>query len=183
MRHYAWVELQRGVLNLKSRVYEKARAHYQVADLAYSGYWLADEHIAELLGAQGKFDEAVAAYEKVIARVPRPEFQQALGELYLSMGQPGPAELWNQKALTAYLESAQSGGVHYYHHLTDFYADVREDGAEGGASALDVMRCETLHTGGSGVSSVSHGRVCGALDAMNESLSSGATDAQLFLPA
>lgn len=78
MRHYAWVELQRGVLKLRQGRYEEALAHYDRADRAYSGYWLVDDHKAELLGAQGKFDEAAQLYEQVIARVPRPEFQQAL---------------------------------------------------------------------------------------------------------
>ncbi|HXM35299.1 MAG TPA: tetratricopeptide repeat protein, partial [Pyrinomonadaceae bacterium] len=73
MRHYAWVELQRGVLDLKQGRFEKAWAHYQQADRAYSGYWLVDEHMAELLGAQERFDEAVALYQRIIARVPRPE--------------------------------------------------------------------------------------------------------------
>jgi tetratricopeptide (TPR) repeat protein len=185
MRHYAWVELQRGVLDLRSGCYEKARAHYHVADLAYSGYWLVEEHLAELMGAQGKFDEAVALYQKVVARVPRPEFQQALGELYLSMRQPAQAELWNQKALAAYLESAQSGGVHYYHHLTDFYSDVREDGAE----AVKWARKDiALRRNSSTLAALAWalyraGEFAEALDAMNESLASGATDAQLFFKA
>src|SRR6185295_9613951 len=37
MRHYSWVELQRGVLDLTQGNYEKARAHYQRAERAYSG--------------------------------------------------------------------------------------------------------------------------------------------------
>jgi tetratricopeptide (TPR) repeat protein len=185
LRHYAWVELQRGVLDLRSGQWENARAHYRVAELAYSGYWLVDEHIAELLGAQGKFDESVALYESVIERVPRPEFQQALGELYLAMGQSDSAEIWSQKALAAYLESAHSGGVHYYHHLTDFYADVREDGAE----AVKWARKDiALRRNPSTLAALAWalyraGEFAEALDAIKESLSSGASDAQLFYKA
>ncbi|MBV8416961.1 MAG: hypothetical protein JO251_17285, partial [Verrucomicrobia bacterium] len=54
MRSYAWVELQRGLLDLSHGRYAETRAHYHRADEAYSGYWLIDEHMAELLGAQGK---------------------------------------------------------------------------------------------------------------------------------
>src|SRR5207302_7510635 len=48
MRAFAWVELQRGVLDLTHGRYEDAWAHYRQAGQAYSGYWLVDEHIAEL---------------------------------------------------------------------------------------------------------------------------------------
>ncbi|HKG22874.1 MAG TPA: hypothetical protein VKC34_13320, partial [Blastocatellia bacterium] len=58
MRSFAWVELQRGLLDLRCGRHQDARAHYERADRAYSGYWLVQEHMAELSGAQGKFDEA-----------------------------------------------------------------------------------------------------------------------------
>lgn len=185
LRHYAWVELQRGVLDLRSGQWENARGHYRVAELAYSGYWLVDEHLAELLGAQGRYDEAVALYESVIERVPRPEFQQALGELYLAMGQSDPAEIWSQKALAAYLESAYNGGVHYYHHLTDFYADVREDGSEAVKWARKDIALRRNPSTAAALAWALYraGEFAEALDAIEESLSSGATDAQLFYKA
>lgn len=111
MRFYAWVELQRGLLDLSHGSYEGAWSHYKRANEAYSGYWLTDEHIAELLGAQGKFDEAVVLYEEVIARVPRPELQQTLGDLYVFMGKNDQAQPWHEKALAAYLKSAQRGAI------------------------------------------------------------------------
>lgn len=130
VRAYAWVELQRGVLRLRRGRHDEAMAHYRRAQQAYSGDWVADEHIAELLGAQGRFEEATALYERVIARVRRPELQQALGDLYLFMGRRDLATPWHDRALAAYLESARRGEVHYYHHLASFYADVRENGEE-----------------------------------------------------
>src|SRR5262245_2577372 len=62
MRHYSWLELQRGVLDLSRGDYEKARNHYERADRAYSGHWLVQEHMAELFGAEEKFDEAERLY-------------------------------------------------------------------------------------------------------------------------
>jgi len=58
MRHYAWVELQRGVLKLRQGCYEEAAAHYDRATALIRVYWLVDDHKAELLGAEGKFGEA-----------------------------------------------------------------------------------------------------------------------------
>jgi tetratricopeptide (TPR) repeat protein len=185
MRSYAWVELQRGLLDLTHGHYEGAQVHYERAGRAYTGYWLVDEHMAELLGALGRFDEAVALYEKVIARVPRPEFQQALGELYVFMGRPAQAEAWFEGALAAYLESAARGDVHYYHHLADFYADVREDGQE----ALKwAQKDASLRNNFSTQAALAwalyrNGQLDEAVEQMNQALSSGVHDAHLFYQA
>ena len=185
MRHYAWVELQRGVLDLKQGRFEKAWAHYQQADRAYSGYWLVDEHMAELLGAQERFDEAVALYQRIIARVPRPEFQQALGELYLAMGHRDEAQLWNEQALAAYLESAGRGDVHYYHHLADLYADALEDGPEAVKWArMDIELRENFSTQAALAWALYRaGEFSEALERMKQALSSGVTDARIFFQA
>lgn len=185
MRHYAWVELQRGVLKLRQGRYDEALAHYDRADRAYSGYWLVDDHKAELLGAQGKYGEAAQLYEQVIARVPRPEFQQALGELYEIMGQSDRAEAWYQKALAAYLESAERGDVHFYHHLTDFYADVREDGAEAVKWARKDIELRRNFSTLAGLAWALYraGDFAAAFETMNQALSSGAADAHLFFQA
>ncbi len=98
MRHFCWLELQLGELDMSRGRYEEAQAHYERAARAYSGYWLVEEHAAELLCAQGRADEAAAAYRKVLARLPRPEFMQALGELYEFAGDAAPARPWLGRA-------------------------------------------------------------------------------------
>jgi tetratricopeptide (TPR) repeat protein len=130
MRHFAWLELQRGLLALVRGRPEDAAVHYERAGRAYSGYWLIDEYKAECLASTRKFDAAVALYEKVLAQAPRPEIQQALGDLYAYMGRPEKAGPWHDRAIAAYLLSARRGEVHYYHHLVTYYADVLEDGPE-----------------------------------------------------
>jgi tetratricopeptide (TPR) repeat protein len=185
MRSYAWLELQRGLLDLKRGRYENAMAHYREAGKAYSGYWLVDEHIAELLGTQRKFDEAVALYRKVIERAPRPEFQQALGDLFLFMGKADQARPWHERAEAAYLESARRGEVHYYHHLAVFYADVRQDGAEAVKWAhKDVeLRPNFVTQEGLAWALYRNGQFAAALDAMEIVLSSGVRDAHIFFHA
>jgi tetratricopeptide (TPR) repeat protein len=173
------------VLKLRQGRYEDALAHYDRADRAYSGYWLVDDHKAELLGAQGKFEEAARLYEQVIARAPRPEFQQALGELYEVLGQFDRAEEWYQKALAGYLESAQRGDVHFYHHLADFYADVREDGAEAVKWARkDIALRRNFSTLAALAWALYRaGDFAAAFETMNQALASGAADAHLFFQA
>jgi len=182
MRHYSWVELQRGVLDLTSGRYEDAEAHYRRAERAYSGHWQTAEHLAELLAARGELEEAEALYRKVVARVPRPEFQQALGELYTLMGEHAQAADWHERALDAYLDSARRGGVHYYHHLVDFFADVREDGAEALRWARKDLELRDNFSTQAALAWALYrdGRFDEARDQMNKSLASGASDAHLF---
>jgi tetratricopeptide (TPR) repeat protein len=185
MRHYSWVELQRGELDMSRGRYEEARAHYERAERAYSGHWTVEEHTAELLGAVGEPDAAAALYEKVCARVPRPEFQQSLGELYEFMDRPELAGPWYERALSSYLASAASGQVHYYHHLVDFYADVRGDGAEAVRWAREDLRLRENFSTQAALAWALYrdGQLEEALETVERALASGAKDAHLFYRA
>jgi tetratricopeptide (TPR) repeat protein len=185
MRHYSWVELQRGVVDLSRGNYEKAREHYERAERAYSGHWMVQEHMAELVGAEGNNDEAEALYQRVIKRVPRPDFQQALGELYISMGKSEEANDYLKRAESAFLESAQRGDVHYYHHLADLYADVFENGAEAVKWAQKDLELRRNFSTLAAMAWALYraGEFSTALELMNESLASGAKDARLFRAA
>ena len=185
MRHYSWLELQRGVLDLSRGQYEKARNHYERADRAYSGHWLVQEHMAELAGAEENFDEAERLYRDVVERVPRPDFQQALGELYLTLGKPTQATAYLNQAREGFLKSAERGEVHYYHHLADFYADVEENGPEAVKWATKDLE---LRRNFSTLAALAWAlyraeQFPEALELMNEALSSGAKDARLFRTA
>lgn len=185
MRHYSWLELQRGVLDLSRGHYEKARNHYERADRAYSGHWLVQDHMAELAGAEERFDEAERLYREVVDRVPRPDFQQALGELYLVMGKTTQATECLNKAREGFLQSVERGEVHYYHHLADFYADVEENGPEAVKWARKDLE---LRRNFSTLAALAWAfyraeQFSEALELMNEALSSGAKDARLFRTA
>ncbi|HEY1258092.1 MAG TPA: hypothetical protein VGF34_02500 [Stellaceae bacterium] len=129
LRSFAWLEVQRGFLDFCRGRLDEARAHYRRADAAYPGYWLVEEHIAELLGAEGRYGEAIAILKKWAAAGNRPDLAQAIAELHRLAGETDPALQWAQQALAGYLRSAEQGAVHYYHHLVDYYAEVEEDGA------------------------------------------------------
>jgi tetratricopeptide (TPR) repeat protein len=126
LRSYCWLELQRGDLARPA----EADRHYERAERAYSGDWLVDEHKARLRVTQGRLEEALELCLAVVARAPRPEAHQALGDVYLRMGRPEEARHWHDLALAAYLDSVARGGVHYLHHLAHFYLESRSDPAE-----------------------------------------------------
>jgi tetratricopeptide (TPR) repeat protein len=182
MRSFAWLELQRGVLDIVHGRYNEAAAHYQRADRAYSGYWLVREHIAEVLAAMGRFAEAVAQYTQVIAEISKPELMQTLGELYVVMGDVQQATPWFERALAAYLESAERGEVHYFHHLTDFYTDVREESSAAvNWARKDLELRENFSTQAAMAWALYRGgEIDEALIWINRALSTGASDAELF---
>ena len=162
-----------------------AATHYEKAARTYSGYWLVDEHVAELRGAERKVDQAIALYESVIARAPRPEFQQALGDLFRAMGKDAQAKLWHGRALAGYLQSVERREVHYYHHLAGFYADVLHDGAEAVKWARkDVaLRPHFFTQDALAWALYRDGQFAAALDTVRTALASGANDAHLVFHA
>ncbi len=185
MRSYAWVELQRGLFALKRGRYEEARRHYDRADRAYSGWWLVQEHMAELLGAEGRFNEAVALYQDIITRTPRPELKQALGDLYAFMGKPELANPLHTQALNEYLDSARRGETQYFHCLATFYADVRVDVSEALEWARqDLQLRQNFATWDALAWALYRARrFAEARAAMDEALAFGVRDSHLFLHA
>ena len=105
MRSFAWLEVQRGFLHFTRGRFAEAWSHYRRADAAYPGWWLAAEHIAELLAAEDKYFAAIAILEPLAAAVRRPDLEQAIGELYELIGQTDRARHWAAKALAGYLQS------------------------------------------------------------------------------
>lgn len=81
MRSWAWLELQRGLLDLDFGDSAGALAHFRRAEEGYPGWWLIEEHIAETLGRLGRRDEAAALYRRVLETTRSPEFLSALAAL------------------------------------------------------------------------------------------------------
>jgi tetratricopeptide (TPR) repeat protein len=182
MRSYAWLEVQRGFLDFALGQHGEARLHYRRADAAYPGYWLVEEHIAELLGAEGRYEEAAAIFERVVSTIDRPDLDQAIGELYELAGQSRPAAHWKERALSAYLQSTRRGEVHYYHHLVDYYTDVVEDGSEAIKWAHKDLRLrENFATQAALAWSLYRdGQFGNAVRWIDRALASGVVDARLY---
>ena len=88
----AWVELQRGIVDLDRGHLDDALEHFADADAALPGWWLVHEHIAEVWTLQGHTDAAVDLYERVIAETDSPEFMDALAAIRADRGED-PTEL------------------------------------------------------------------------------------------
>ena len=124
-------------------------------------------------------------YERVLAETPRPELQQAFGELYAAAGDQERADQWFDAALKGYLDSVQDGGVHYYHHLVDFFSDVRESGANAVEWAWkDIELRRNFGTQGALAWALyCDGQIDRAKEYMDCALASGVQDAHLFAKA
>jgi tetratricopeptide (TPR) repeat protein len=179
MLSYAWLELQRGMLDFNHGRYPEAWAHYRRAEAGYPGHWHTAEHFAELHAAEGNFDEAETILKQVIARTSKPEIQQALGELYVFTDRPEQAQPWFDSALATYLDSVRRGGVHYLHHLADFYADARLEPAEALRWAEQDMKMRPNFSTQSTLAWAlfRNGRVKEALEYIGLALDSGVRDA------
>jgi tetratricopeptide (TPR) repeat protein len=185
MRSFAWVELQRGLLQCQYGHFAVAREHYDRANRAYTGYWLVEEHIANLLVAEHKLQDAEPLYKNLLRRLPKPELQQALGEVYRHMGKLDEAEDCFQKALAIYLQSAERGDVHYYHHLVDFYCDAHRDVEEALKWASQDLELRNNSSTQTAMARVLHlaGRHDEARKMIDRALGSGAKEPGLFLQA
>jgi tetratricopeptide (TPR) repeat protein len=117
------VRLQLAELHFARGAFNQTREHLDAAQRLEPDNHAVQEHLAELHAAEGRLAEAVPLYRKVIARVPRPEFMHALGDLYQLMERPQEARAWLTRAKVGYLQSAEQGNAHYYHHLASFFSD------------------------------------------------------------
>jgi tetratricopeptide (TPR) repeat protein len=125
-----WTRVRLSELYFRMGKFPAAEDQLLAAQRISPEHYLVLEHLAELRGAQGRYDEAIALYLRAIEHTPRPEFQQALGDLYIHMSQPQKAQPWHELALHGYLQSIERGNAHYYHHLAGYYSDVQENPAE-----------------------------------------------------
>ena len=131
----AWLELQRGLLDLDRGRYDDAAAHYAAADAMFPGWWLVHEHIAEIDGLRGDTDAAIARYRDVLAQTRDPELVDALAELLEDRDATEAAKLHAEARATFEARLAQFPEATYGHALEHFLAS--DDGA---ARALELAR-------------------------------------------
>jgi tetratricopeptide (TPR) repeat protein len=130
MQTFAWLETQRGFMHFQRGDYTQAMSHYNRAKSAFSGYWLVEERLAELQGAQGQFEEAIADYLRLYANSPRPEWAHALGDLYWLSGSYELADTWKRRAYSQYVKCVADGETYFLHYLTDLCGELAGHQAE-----------------------------------------------------
>lgn len=127
----AWCYVQMGEMNFSRGRYSDAERYYLTAVRHLPNGYLPLEHLAELRASQGRRQEAIAIYKKVLALAPKPEFYEALGGVYADLGNRAEAEKLLNKALEGYRRGVEGGNVGYYRQLSQFYTEVRKEPAKG----------------------------------------------------
>ena len=91
-RMRAWLSLQLGIADLSRGRYDDALAHYNDALELFAGYWLIEEHIAEIDVIQGRLLLAENKYRNLIRRTDSPMFRIALAEVLQLMSVDGVSD-------------------------------------------------------------------------------------------
>ena len=129
MEPRAWIHLNLGLLDLDRGRYDDALAHYREAESFLKGYWLIDEHIAEILTLQGKTDEAKALYLDIIERTKNPEFMDAMAGIAFEAGDEEAGKEWVDKARKRYEEQMAQFPEAAYGHALGHYLEFGDDPA------------------------------------------------------
>ncbi|HET6585163.1 MAG TPA: hypothetical protein VFG69_17015, partial [Nannocystaceae bacterium] len=125
----AWMHLQRGLMDLSRGAYDEALAHYREAESFLRGYWLVDEHVAEILTLTGKTEEAKALYLDVIARTNNPEFMDAMAGILLAEGKSAEGREYVARARERYEQLMARYPEAAYGHALAHYLEFGDDAA------------------------------------------------------
>ncbi|GAA2982306.1 hypothetical protein Sfulv_22160 [Streptomyces fulvorobeus] len=114
----------------------EALAQYDAALRTDGGQHASHAGRARALAALDRADEALAAYQTAVEKLPRPEYVLELGELYESLGLDGDA-LTQYTKLRGMLERARTAGV----NETLVLARLETDHGDA-AAAVELLRAE-----------------------------------------
>jgi len=117
----AWTILQFGILELERGNYDAAMGHFQAANEMFSGWYLILEHIAEIHSIKGELKEAEELYLDVLARVPSPEFMDALADVLEEKGDKAGSTQWREKASAGYKKQLERFPEAAYGHALDHF--------------------------------------------------------------
>jgi len=82
----AWTHVQLGKLYFNHGRYRDAEREYRLALQVFPGYAYGLDALAQVLGAQGRYRQAIAAERRAVDAIPLPQYVAALGDLYRVTG-------------------------------------------------------------------------------------------------
>lgn len=119
----AWLDLIQAIMDLDRGRYDDALAHLDDADKDLSGYWLVDEHRAEITALKGDTKTAETMYREIIERTNNPEFMDALASILAGTGREEESKQWVEKATTRFEEQLELYPEASYGHALGHYLD------------------------------------------------------------
>jgi tetratricopeptide (TPR) repeat protein len=82
----AWTHVQLGKLYFNHGRYRESEREYRLALDVFPGYAYGLDALAQVLGAQGRYRQAIAAEREAVDAIPLPQYVAALGDLYRVTG-------------------------------------------------------------------------------------------------
>ncbi len=76
-----WMQLQRGIVHLEQQQLDEAHHYFTMANETFPGYWLIEEHVAEVDTLQGRLEQAEVSYRDIVARTGLPQMMIALADV------------------------------------------------------------------------------------------------------
>lgn len=116
------LELQRGIVELEHGRRDRALARFRKAAKIFPGYWLIEEHIAEVTALTGDHVAARETYQRIVERTQHPEYMDALADLATQRGDGAGATLWRARAAAAWRRRLAQFPEAAYGHALDHCA-------------------------------------------------------------
>lgn len=119
----AWIDLQRGLLRLRTGRWAEARRFFEAAYNRLPQYYLVAEHLAEVEAKLGNHARALELYDAVIAQTKQPEFMAARAGVLADMGRAAEAKAALAEADARWDALLKAHGSAYAAHAIGFWLD------------------------------------------------------------
>jgi len=123
----AWLKLVRGLMRLDQDRLDDALAMYEEGLEIQPGYWLLEEHIAEVVMLKGDTERALRLYEDLVARTSNPEFMDQIASIWRDRGDHSRFAMWRDRAARVYKERLKLVPEAAIGHALDHYLELEED--------------------------------------------------------
>jgi tetratricopeptide (TPR) repeat protein len=135
----AWIQLQIGLMDLERGRYDDAFEHYRDGADILGGWWLLEEHIAEIATLKHLDKFALDLYTQIIERTGKGEFLDAKASLLQAAGDQAGAKAQLDQASAVYEAQLKQFPEASYGHALAHYLDF-------GPPARALELAEANHT-------------------------------------
>ena len=180
----AWLRWQLGETAFSVGDYEAAEKHYRDSITTFPDYYRAVASTGKVRAAQNNLAGAIEQYEKVVKRLPDPQFVAALGDLYELVGRGEDAK--KQYELVEQIgRLSELNGTLYNRQLALFYADhdLKPEEAFNLAAKEYEARRDIYGADALAWTALKAGKLNEAQMAIKDALRLGTQDAKLFYHA
>lgn len=115
----AYIELQRGILDLERGNWPSAENWFRKADRTFPGYWLTQAHLVQMWALRGNVAQAERGYRQIIARSQQPDVMDALAALYRFQGDAAASRQWAKRSGEIWAKRLQQWPEAAYAHALE----------------------------------------------------------------